>query len=132
MVGVIVGGGEEQTEFGVDGVGKSSRLQAASKLASPRRPHQVARARQQLAKRVEHAATLLLPTPLAQTILDPALAIAQTLLYCGIHLKSFAHFGDLASFPLVIFRKCRWISRLGSQISRRTAADSLVLGLVVR
>jgi len=41
----------------------------------------------------EHAATLLLPASLAETILDPPLAIAQTLLYCGIHLKSFAHFG---------------------------------------
>src|ERR1700733_5619891 len=46
----------------------------------------------------EEAGTLLLPAPLAETILDAVLAIDQTFLYCGTHLKSFAHCGFLASF----------------------------------
>src|SRR5271155_5693841 len=46
----------------------------------------------------EKPGTLLLPTPLAQPILDAVLAIVQTLLYCGMHLKSFAHCGFLASY----------------------------------
>src|SRR5271156_4519169 len=45
----------------------------------------------------EEAGTLLLPSPLAETIPDAVLAIGQTLLYCGTHLKSFAHCGFLAS-----------------------------------
>ena len=46
----------------------------------------------------EEAGALLLPAPLAETIPDAVLAIGQTLLYCGTHLKSFAHCGFLASF----------------------------------
>src|ERR1700678_2784527 len=45
----------------------------------------------------EEAGALLLPAPLAETILDAVLAIGQTLLYCRTHLKSFAHCGFLAS-----------------------------------
>jgi hypothetical protein len=50
----------------------------------------------------EQAAPLLLPAPLAETTLDPPLAIPQPLLYCGVHLKSLAHFRAKTSFPLVI------------------------------
>src|ERR1700734_4146550 len=45
----------------------------------------------------EKPGTLLLPTSFAQPILDAVLAIGQTFLYCGMHLKSFAHCGFLAS-----------------------------------
>ena len=45
----------------------------------------------------EEAGALLFPSPLAETILDAVLAIGQTFLYSGTHLKSFAHCGFLAS-----------------------------------
>src|SRR5213593_1189301 len=51
----------------------------------------------------EQAATLFLPLPLAETMLDAALAVAQPLAYRRLHLKFLAHTGAKASHSSCLF-----------------------------
>src|SRR5271154_1361977 len=86
-------------EFGVESIGEVETLdeeQAGAQAAETAPADFVGDIVVDVAVR-EEAGALLLPAPLAETILDAVLAIGQTLLYCGTHLKSFAHCGFLAS-----------------------------------
>src|SRR3954470_1599793 len=51
----------------------------------------------------EQAAALLGPLPLAETMLDATLAVAQALAYPRLHLKTLAHSGAKANRSFCLF-----------------------------